>query len=87
VIIYRDTQEEIDEVWESLIADGGAEGQCGWLKDRFGFSWQVTPSGMGKMLGGPDREGAERAMKAMLDMKKIDIAELERAYEGVTSKA
>ena len=87
VIVYRDTQEEIDEVWEALLEGGGTESQCGWLKDRFGLSWQVTPSSMGRYLGGPDREGAERAMQAMLGMRKIDIGEIQRAYEGVTSDA
>jgi len=76
-------QAEIDKYWEVLIADGGTEGQCGWLKDKFGISWQVTSPEMGKYLGGPDSEGAQRATKAMLEMKKIDLAAMNSAYLGV----
>ena len=78
-LVNCESQEEIDEYWEKL-SDGGEEGPCGWLKDRYGLSWQICPTGMDQMLNGEDREGANRAMKAMLQMKKIDIAELERAY-------
>jgi predicted 3-demethylubiquinone-9 3-methyltransferase (glyoxalase superfamily) len=76
-------QEEIDYYWERLQAGGGEEGPCGWLKDRFGLSWQVTPKGMDKLFSDPDKSKAERAMRAMLGMKKIDIAALEAAAEGV----
>ena len=79
--IACDTQEQIDCYWERLI-DGGEEGQCGWLKDRFGLSWQVTPKGMAELFNDPEPERAERAMKAMLEMKKLDIAALQRAAEG-----
>jgi predicted 3-demethylubiquinone-9 3-methyltransferase (glyoxalase superfamily) len=75
-------QNEIDKYWDLLIKDGGNEGQCGWLKDKFGISWQVTSPEMGKYLGGSDAEGAQRATKAMLEMKKIDLAGLESAYLG-----
>jgi predicted 3-demethylubiquinone-9 3-methyltransferase (glyoxalase superfamily) len=75
-----ETQEEVDELWKKLSA-GGQEGRCGWLKDKFGLSWQIIPSALGKMLGDKDREKAKRVMTAMLQMKKIDIEGLKRAYE------
>jgi predicted 3-demethylubiquinone-9 3-methyltransferase (glyoxalase superfamily) len=77
-------QEEVDRYW-SVLSDGGSEGPCGWLKDRFGVSWQVVPTGMDDMLGGGDPERAQRAMAAMLKMGKIDVAELHRAADGVTA--
>ena len=75
-------QGEIDKYWAILTADGGQESQCGWLKDKFGISWQITSPEMGKYLGGSDSEGAQRATKAMLEMKKIDLATMKAAYEG-----
>lgn len=75
-------QAEIDHYWNVLTADGGEESMCGWLKDKFGVSWQITSPEMMNYLGGDDRAGAERATKAMLDMRKIDLARLERAYRG-----
>ena len=75
-------QVEIDKYWSLLTADGGQESQCGWLKDKFGISWQITSPEMGKYLGGSDSEGAQRATKAMLEMKKIDLATMKAAYEG-----
>lgn len=72
------TQEEVDEYWEKLSA-GGQEGQCGWLKDKFGLSWQVNPTILGQLLSSPDLQKAKRVMEAMLQMKKIDIAALQRA--------
>jgi predicted 3-demethylubiquinone-9 3-methyltransferase (glyoxalase superfamily) len=75
-------QEEVDRYW-SVLSDGGSEGPCGWLKDKFGVSWQVVPTGMDEMLGGGDPERAQRAMAAMLKMGKIDVAELQRAADGV----
>lgn len=75
-------QTEIDKYWELLTKDGGQEGQCGWLKDKFGVSWQVTSPEMMNYLGGSDREGAGRATQAMLQMKKIDLATMKAAYEG-----
>lgn len=73
-------QTEIDKYWHILVADGGSESQCGWLKDKFGISWQVVSPEMMKFLGGDDAEGAKRATEAMLKMKKIDLETLEKAY-------
>lgn len=75
-------QSEIDHYWEILTKNGGQESQCGWLKDKFGVSWQVTSPEMMKYLGGPDSQGAQRATQAMLKMKKIDLALMKSAYEG-----
>jgi predicted 3-demethylubiquinone-9 3-methyltransferase (glyoxalase superfamily) len=75
-------QAEVDRCWEALLAGGGEESVCGWLRDRFGLSWQVVPRRMTEMFASPDRAAAERAMKAMLDMVKLDVAELERAFAG-----
>ncbi|MFF8100451.1 VOC family protein [Streptomyces sp. NPDC016640] len=75
-------QAEVDHYWEKLVEGGGEHGPCGWLKDRFGVSWQVSPVRLTEMIGDPDREKADRAMKAMLSMRKIDIAALEKAYAG-----
>jgi predicted 3-demethylubiquinone-9 3-methyltransferase (glyoxalase superfamily) len=77
-------QAEVDYFWERLT-DGGEESQCGWLKDRFGLSWQVIPQGMGELFSDPDRERASRAMQAMLKMKKLDIDELRRAADGASA--
>ena len=75
-------QIEIDKYWDLLTADGGSENQCGWLKDKFGISWQITSPEMMKYLGGSDAHGAQRATQAMLGMKKINLAELKSAYLG-----
>jgi predicted 3-demethylubiquinone-9 3-methyltransferase (glyoxalase superfamily) len=81
--IHCDTQEEVDFYWERLTAGGDPTAQqCGWLKDRYGVSWQVVPEGMDEMMADPQSPGAQRAMNAMLQMKKLDIQELRRAYEG-----
>jgi predicted 3-demethylubiquinone-9 3-methyltransferase (glyoxalase superfamily) len=80
--IVCETQEEVDTYWAKL-SDGGEEGQCGWLEDRYGLSWQVVPTGMAEVLGDPDPARAERAMQAMLGMSKLDIAALRRAADGV----
>jgi predicted 3-demethylubiquinone-9 3-methyltransferase (glyoxalase superfamily) len=74
------SQEEVDEYW-SKLAEGGEEGPCGWLKDRYGLSWQIVPTALGELLGDPDRARAQRAMQAMLKMSKIDIADLRRAAD------
>jgi predicted 3-demethylubiquinone-9 3-methyltransferase (glyoxalase superfamily) len=76
-----ETQMEVDDLWEKL-SEGGQIQQCGWLQDKYGVSWQIIPSALPKLIGGPDPEKANRAMQAMMQMKKIDIAALERAYEG-----
>jgi len=76
-------QEEVDYYWDRLTADGGREGQCGWLTDRFGLAWQVVPEGMDEVFNDPDPAKAERSMAAMMKMKKLDIAELRAAAEGV----
>jgi predicted 3-demethylubiquinone-9 3-methyltransferase (glyoxalase superfamily) len=75
------TQEEVDEFWEKL-SEGGEQGPCGWLKDKYGLSWQVEPTILSEMLDDPDPAKSKRVMEAMLKMKKIDIAGLKRAYEG-----
>jgi len=75
-------QAEVDRYWNALLADGGEESVCGWLKDRFGVSWQVTPRRLPEMLRSPDRDAAARSLEAMLNMVKIDVATLERAYAG-----
>jgi predicted 3-demethylubiquinone-9 3-methyltransferase (glyoxalase superfamily) len=75
------SQDEVDEYWERL-SEGGEEGPCGWLKDRFGVSWQIVPTVLDEMLQDGDSERANRVMKAMLQMKKIDIAGLQEAYDG-----
>jgi predicted 3-demethylubiquinone-9 3-methyltransferase (glyoxalase superfamily) len=73
---------EVDRLWETLSSDGGQVERCGWLKDRYGVSWQIVPTALAQYLGGPDPAGAQRAMKAMLQMVKLDIAGLKKAYEG-----
>jgi predicted 3-demethylubiquinone-9 3-methyltransferase (glyoxalase superfamily) len=79
-----ETQAEVDYYWERL-SEGGSESQCGWLKDRYGLSWQVTPAGMGELFGGPDPARAQRAMTAMREMKKLDIDVLREAADGVSA--
>jgi len=76
------SQAEVDEYWEKLVANGGEESRCGWLKDKFGMSWQIIPTELGQMLGNEDREKAGRAMEAMLKMNKIVIADLQKAFDG-----
>jgi len=75
-----ETQEEVDELWEKL-SEGGEKGQCGWLKDKFGVSWQIVPTALGELLGDKDPEKAKRVLEAMLQMHKIDIETLKQAYE------
>jgi predicted 3-demethylubiquinone-9 3-methyltransferase (glyoxalase superfamily) len=82
--IECETQEEIDYFWERLT-NGGEEGPCGWAKDRFGLSWQVVPTGMEELFADPDTSKAERAMRAMLGMRKIDVAALRSAADGSPS--
>ncbi|HSC14519.1 MAG TPA: VOC family protein [Gammaproteobacteria bacterium] len=80
--IEVDTQDEVDYYWAALLAGGGKEQMCGWLKDRFGVSWQVIPKALGRNLSDKDRTKAERTMQAMLKMKKIVIADLDKARAG-----
>lgn len=81
-----ETQEEIDHYWESLSEGGPVEAQrCGWLKDKYGLSWQIVPRMIGRLVGDPASDKSQRAMKAMLKMKKLDIEQLTRAYEGTES--
>jgi predicted 3-demethylubiquinone-9 3-methyltransferase (glyoxalase superfamily) len=79
-VVNCETQEEIDEYW-SKLSEGGAESQCGWLKDKYGLSWQITPTVLAEMMQDKDPEKANRAMQAMLQMKKLDIATLQQAYD------
>jgi predicted 3-demethylubiquinone-9 3-methyltransferase (glyoxalase superfamily) len=79
--VHADTQERIDELWDALTAEGGEAVACGWLKDRFGLSWQIVPARLMELLGDPDAGRAGRAMQAMLGMQKIIIAELEAAAD------
>ena len=81
LLVTCDSQQEIDELWTKLSA-GGEEGQCGWLKDRFGLSWQIVPSVLPQLLQDPDAARSARVMQAMLQMKKMDVARLERARLG-----
>ena len=81
-VVNCDTQKEVDYFWHELTADGGQESQCGWLKDKFGVSWQITPGVLIKMLHDEDPVKSERVMKAMLQMQKIDIETLQAAYVG-----
>ena len=81
LLIDCETQEEVDQLWTKL-SEGGAPSQCGWLKDKYGLSWQITPRRLLQLVQSPDRATASRAMAAMMKMSKIDIAELERAVKG-----
>jgi predicted 3-demethylubiquinone-9 3-methyltransferase (glyoxalase superfamily) len=81
-VVDCEDQTEIDRFWNVLTADGGEPGQCGWLKDKFGLSWQIVPKALPDYLGGSDPAGAKRAMEALLKMGKIEVATLKRAYEG-----
>ena len=81
-VVHCKTQDEVDHFWSRLGEDGGTPGQCGWLKDRYGVSWQIVPDALARLLGDKDREAAGRAMNAMLAMGKIDIAALKRAFAG-----
>ena len=81
-MVVTEDQEETDRLWNALTANGGEESMCGWLKDRWGLSWQITPKRLLELVGDPDKDRARRAMEAMLKMRKIDIAEIERAADG-----
>ena len=81
-VVSCENQEEIDYYWNKLTSSGGQESQCGWLKDKFGFSWQIVPTALGKLMADKDPKKANRVMQALLQMKKLDIATLEEAAEG-----
>jgi predicted 3-demethylubiquinone-9 3-methyltransferase (glyoxalase superfamily) len=81
LFVSCETQEEVDELWEKLAA-GGEKQRCGWLKDKFGLSWQVVPTALGRYLSDPDRKKADRVVQAMMKMRKIVIADLDKAYNG-----
>ncbi|MGY4397467.1 putative 3-demethylubiquinone-9 3-methyltransferase (glyoxalase superfamily) [Sphingomonas sp. UYAg733] len=80
--VYTDNQEETDRYWNAIVDNGGAESMCGWCKDKFGLSWQITPRALTNAMTNPDPAAAKRAMDAMMTMKKIDIAAIERAVAG-----
>jgi len=82
LFVNCETQEEVDTYWQKLTADGGEAGRCGWLKDKFGLSWQIIPKHLGQMLQDPDRARSGRAMEAMMGMSKIDIKALQKAFDG-----
>jgi predicted 3-demethylubiquinone-9 3-methyltransferase (glyoxalase superfamily) len=82
LVVDCDTQEEVDAYWNALTADGGEESQCGWLKDKFGLSWQITPKQLGEFMSDPDPKKAQATMQAMLSMKKLDIAALQAAHDN-----
>jgi predicted 3-demethylubiquinone-9 3-methyltransferase (glyoxalase superfamily) len=83
LFVNCENQQEVDELWEKLT-EGGEESQCGWLKDKYGLSWQIIPTALGEMLSSKDAEKSGRAMQAMLKMRKIDVKTLQDAYDGVT---
>jgi predicted 3-demethylubiquinone-9 3-methyltransferase (glyoxalase superfamily) len=82
LFVSAPTQHEVDHLWEKLTSDGGEPGRCGWLKDRYGLSWQVVPPNLGELLGDPDPDRSSRVMQAMMGMGKIDIAALQAAHDG-----
>jgi predicted 3-demethylubiquinone-9 3-methyltransferase (glyoxalase superfamily) len=83
-VVNCETQEEVDELWEKL-SEGGTEIQCGWLKDKYGLSWQIVPAILFELLQDKDPQASQRVMKALFQMKKLDIAALERAYRGIAT--
>ena len=83
LMVDCESQQEVDALWAKLTANGGQESQCGWLKDKFGLSWQIVPSAFFKLANDPDPEKSRRVFAAMMQMKKMDIARLESAYNGV----
>jgi predicted 3-demethylubiquinone-9 3-methyltransferase (glyoxalase superfamily) len=85
MFVNCENQEEVDHFWNALTADGGEESMCGWLKDKYGLSWQIVPKQLGELMGDPDPEKSGRVMQAMLQMKKIIVADLQKAHDGVSS--
>jgi predicted 3-demethylubiquinone-9 3-methyltransferase (glyoxalase superfamily) len=82
LFVSCENQEEVDYYWDALLRDGGQESQCGWLKDKYGLSWQIVPTALGEMMGGPDPAKSQKMIQAMLKMKKLDVAGLKKAYNG-----
>ncbi len=82
MLVDCDTQEEVDYFWNKLTADGGEPGRCGWLKDKFGLSWQIIPNAFGKLMDNADHARSQRVINAMMQMNKMDIAKLQQAYDG-----
>ncbi len=81
-VVDCEDQEEVDYYWNALTANGGQESQCGWLKDKYGLSWQIVPKQLGILMSDPDREKADRVTQAMLTMKKLNVKDLQAAYDG-----
>lgn len=86
-MVMTETQEETDRYWDAIVGSGGQESDCGWCKDRWGFSWQITPRALMEAMADPDRAAAKRAMEAMMTMRRIDIAAIERARRGAAVDA
>lgn len=86
-VVHCETQEEVDRYWNALIADGGEESMCGWLKDRYGLSWQIIPEALMRMLSDEDPQRANAVMQAMLQMRKIEVPVLQEAYDSVAAPA
>jgi 2-polyprenyl-6-hydroxyphenyl methylase/3-demethylubiquinone-9 3-methyltransferase len=84
--VFTDTQEETDRYWNAIVGNGGEESACGWCKDKFGLSWQITPRALMDAITDPDKAAAKRAMDAMMTMRKIDIAEIEAARRGTLAR-
>ena len=85
--LFTDDQAETDRLWNAIVGNGGAESECGWCKDKWGFSWQITPRALIDAISSSDRAAANRAMEAMMEMKKIDIATVDAAFRGQTADA
>ncbi len=85
--VYTDSQEETDRYWNAIVGNGGQESECSWCKDKWGFSWQITPRVLMQAIASPDKAAAKRAMEAMMTMRKIDIAAIEAAAQGVEAPA
>jgi predicted 3-demethylubiquinone-9 3-methyltransferase (glyoxalase superfamily) len=85
--VYTDSQEETDRYWNAIVGNGGQESECSWCKDRWGFSWQIVPRALMRAMKNPDKAAAQRAMEAMMTMKKIDIAKIEAAEQGARADA
>jgi predicted 3-demethylubiquinone-9 3-methyltransferase (glyoxalase superfamily) len=81
IYVNCEDQAEVDDIWDKLTADGGEESQCGWLKDKFGLSWQIVPKQLGELMGDPDPEKSGRVLQAMLKMQKIIVTDLQKAYD------